>query len=101
IRNNQSKLKVDKYNNLSKPTNERQNEGSQKGKWFMLSSTFIGGRRFMNQLYFYGMPICGHVRFSNIFLTFTCNLKWPEISKVLSTLKLTSLDCPLYLQEFS
>lgn len=27
IRNNLSKLKVDKYNSLSKPTNETQNEG--------------------------------------------------------------------------
>jgi len=90
IRNNQSKLRVDKYSNLCQPSNESQTEASQKGKWFVLPSTFVGGRRFMDQLYFDGMTIWGHVGFPYLFVT--CNLKWPKIWKILNTLKLSHSD---------
>ena len=94
IRNNQSKLRGDKYINLSESSNSSQNEGSQIGKRFVLPSTFVGGRRFMNQLYFDGMAICSHVGFPDLFLTFTCNPKWSEISRILNSMKLTPTDRP-------
>ena len=58
IRNNQSELRVDKYNNLCQTSSNMQEEGSTKGKIVVLPSTFVGGTRFMNQLYFDGMAIC-------------------------------------------
>jgi len=94
IRNNQSKLRVDKYSKLCQPSNDSYTEASQKGKRFVLPSSFVGGRRFMDQLYFDGMAICGHVGFPDLFVTFTCNPKWPEISRILNPLKLTPSDRP-------
>ena len=73
VRNNQSKLRVDKYINLSQPITSSHNEGADKGKRVVLPSTFVGSRRFMDQLYFNGMAICSHVGFPYLFLAFTCN----------------------------
>ena len=50
IRNNQSKLIVDKYNNFCQTSSNMQEDGSNKGKRVVLPSTFVGGTRFMNQL---------------------------------------------------
>jgi len=48
----------------------------------------------MNQLYFDGMTICGHVGFLDPFVIVTYNPKWPEICRILNPLKLTSSDRP-------
>ena len=93
IRNNQSKLRVDKYNNLCQQSKESQTDASEKGKRFVLPSSF-GGKRFMDQLYFDEMTICGYVGFPYLFATFTCNPKWPEISRILKTSKLSPSDWP-------
>jgi len=94
IRNNQSKLRVDKYNNLCQTSSNMQEEGSTKGKRVVLPSTFVAGTKFMNQLYFDGMAICIYVGFPYLFLTFTCNPKWPEIRRILCNLNLTPSDRP-------
>jgi len=73
IRRNQAKLRVDKYCNLTESQQGVQTEGSSRGKRVILPSSFIGGRRYMDQLYFDGMAICSHVGFPNFFVTFTCN----------------------------
>ena len=46
----------------------------------------------MDQLYFDGMAICSFMGFPDLFITFICNPKWPEISRALSKLKLSSID---------
>jgi len=48
----------------------------------------------MDQLYFDGMTICSFMGFPDLFITFTCNPKWSEISRALSKLKLSSTDHP-------
>ena len=40
------------------------------------------------------MTICSNVGFPNLFVTFTCNLKWLEIRRVLSNMNLTTSDRP-------
>ena len=94
IRNNQSKLRVDKYNNLSDRSSNSEKEGASKGKIIVLPSSFVGGKRFMDQLFFDGMTICSYLGFPNLFVTFTCNPKWPEITRLLSDLSLTASDRP-------
>ena len=94
IKYNQSKLRVDKYNNLCQASTSSQTQGSQQGKRVVLPSAFIGSRRFMNQLYFDGMTICSYMGFPDLFITFTCNPIWPEIIKVLAKLKLSPIDRP-------
>ncbi|XP_058776863.1 uncharacterized protein LOC131651212 [Vicia villosa] len=48
----------------------------------------------MEQLYFDGMAICIHVGFPELFITFTCNPKWPEIKRVTDKIKLYPHDRP-------
>jgi len=42
-----------------------------KEKKIVLPSTYVGGRRFMDQIYFNGMAICNKVGFPDLFITFT------------------------------
>ncbi|KAF1865981.1 hypothetical protein Lal_00041679 [Lupinus albus] len=58
IKRNQKKLMVDKYKNLNETQGSDQSQGSNRGKRVILPSTFVGGRRYMDQLYFDGMAIC-------------------------------------------
>jgi len=94
IRKNQSKLRVDKYDNLFQSKSSTQEEGSTKGKRVVLPSTFVGGTLFMEQLYFDGMAICSNAGFPDLFVTFTCNPKWPEIHRILSHQNLSASDRP-------
>ncbi|KAL5130922.1 Replication protein A DNA-binding subunit C [Glycine soja] len=75
-------------------TNTGSSKDSSKGKIVILSSTFVGSPRYMDQLYFDGMAICSHVGFPNLFITLTCNPNWPEIRRVLAHLNLKPIDRP-------
>ncbi|KAL5163060.1 hypothetical protein HKD37_07G020033 [Glycine soja] len=94
IRNNQKKLRVDKYCSLQNSLDTGTAKGLTKGKRVILPSTFVGGPRYIDQLYFDGMAICNHVGFPNIFITLTCNPNWPEIRRLLSPLNLKPTDKP-------
>lgn len=94
IRKNQSKLRVSKYRSLADKQGEEHNQGSTKGKRVILPSSYIGSRRFMDQLYFDGMAICANVGFPDVFITFTCNPNWPEIVRHLKPLNLKPHDRP-------
>jgi len=48
----------------------------------------------MDQLYFDGMTICSYMGFPDLFITFTCNPKWPEITRLLAKLKLSPTERP-------
>lgn len=94
IRKHQKKLCVSKYCNLSSSEQNANTQGSNKGKRVVLPSTYVGSRRFMEQLYFDGMAICSQVGFPDLFITFTCNPNWPEIQRLLSKINLNSQDRP-------
>ncbi|KAF1883954.1 hypothetical protein Lal_00038309, partial [Lupinus albus] len=80
VRNNQTQLRVNKYNSLNSASDQSESQGGNKGKRIILPSSFVGGRRYMDQLYFDGMPICSFVGFPDLFITFTCNLSYnPKI----------------------
>ncbi|XP_058775182.1 uncharacterized protein LOC131649435 [Vicia villosa] len=94
LRKNQPKLRVSKYNSLEKEGDHSQLPGVSIGKRVVLPSSFVGGRRFMDQLYYDGMAICSKVGFPDLFITFTCNPNWPEIQRVLGPLHLKPQDRP-------
>ncbi|XP_058742338.1 uncharacterized protein LOC131614807 [Vicia villosa] len=94
IRKNQPKLRVSKYNSLNDEGEQSQIAGSSIGKRVVLPSSFVGDRRFMDQLYYDGMAICSKIGFSDLFITFTCNPNWPEIHRVLGPLHLKPQDRP-------
>ncbi|CAL0321406.1 unnamed protein product [Lupinus luteus] len=52
VRNNQTQLRVEKYSNLNSNSDSLDTQGANKGKMIILPSSFVGGRRYMDQLYF-------------------------------------------------
>ncbi|MCH89762.1 helicase-like protein [Trifolium medium] len=83
LRNNQSTLRVGKYNNLNDSRGDTSTSTTKKGKRVVLPSSFVGGKRYMDGLYFDGMAISAAVGFPDLFITFTCNPNWPEIQRCL------------------
>ena len=53
------------------------------GRRIILPSSFTGGPRQMYQLYQDAMSIVSHFGKPDLFITFTCNPKWPEITREL------------------
>ena len=101
IRMNQRKLRVDKISNLSYASSTQQSQGSNKGKRVILPSSFVGGHRYMDQLYFDDMTICSHVGFLDLFVTFTCNPCWPKIQRLLDPLHLKAYNRPDVFSRYS
>ncbi|XP_045792199.1 uncharacterized protein LOC123886981 [Trifolium pratense] len=95
LRKNQNKLRVGKYHKLKEGTQNPNNDPNQKrGTRVILPSTFVGSKRYMDQLYFDGMAISSAVGFPDIFITFTCNPTWPEITRELAKNNLKPQDRP-------
>ncbi|CAN7058534.1 unnamed protein product [Brassica rapa subsp. trilocularis] len=46
----------------------------------------------MKNLYLDVMTVCKHFGFPDLFITFTCNLKWPEITRYVKSRKLKAED---------
>lgn len=63
IRKNQPKLRVCKYRALNEYVDATHMLGSTTGKRVVLPSLYVGGPRFMNQLYYDGMEIYSKVGF--------------------------------------
>ncbi|XP_058735847.1 uncharacterized protein LOC131623246 [Vicia villosa] len=95
LRDNQSKLRVGKYNKLNDQCGGGEpSRRSKRGKRVVLPSTFVGSKRYMDQLYFDGMAISSRLGFPDLFVTFTCNPNWPEITRALSGTGLKPHDRP-------
>ncbi|KAL5176915.1 ATP-dependent DNA helicase pif1 [Glycine soja] len=89
VRQHQQQLRVDKYINLIGSNDHPETLGRDIGKRIILPSSFVGGQRYMEQLYFDGMAICGHLGFPDLLLTMTCNPTWPEIQRKVTQSNLT------------
>ncbi|XP_019159056.1 PREDICTED: uncharacterized protein LOC109155840 [Ipomoea nil] len=69
-------------------------EPGRHGKRVILPSGFTGGARYMIQNYQDALAICGWIVYPNLFITFTCNPKWPEIERYLGERHLSAVDRP-------
>lgn len=58
-------------------------DGNSVGKRRILPASFTGGRRYMYQNYQDAVAICRVYGAPDVFTTFTCNPKWPEIEEAL------------------
>lgn len=91
---NQKKLRVAKYCDLAKIWKDVNIEGSKKGKRVVLPSSYVGSRRFMEQIYFYGMTIYSHIGCLYLFITLTCNPNWSKVQRLISKINLRRHDRP-------
>ena len=85
VRCNQTKLHAEVYQGLADAVHEHDGnvDGSQIGRRVILPSSFTGGACYQHQLYQDAMAIVQHYGKPYLFITFTCNPQWPEITQSL------------------
>jgi hypothetical protein len=87
LRKNQQKLRASLYSGLEDAiagTDDNLDvDMNALGQRVILPSSYIGGPRHMQQRYQDAMAIARYYRKVDIFLTVTCNPKWPEITREL------------------
>ncbi|XP_031126425.1 uncharacterized protein LOC116028721 [Ipomoea triloba] len=94
IRNNQKALRCEAYKGLSDALTRGEVDTTHQGKRIILPSSFTGGAGYMIQNYQDAMAICRHKGYPNLFITFTCNPKWPEIQRYLKKCQLKAENRP-------
>ncbi|KAK9689053.1 hypothetical protein RND81_09G031800 [Saponaria officinalis] len=94
LRFNQRKLRSEKYKNLTNAVDRGDIEPSSSGSRIILPSTFWGGQGYMRENYRDTMTICKWYGYPDLFITFTCNPKWPEIMRFMKRKGLRPEDRP-------
>ncbi|XP_057415906.1 uncharacterized protein LOC130710596 [Lotus japonicus] len=93
-RRNQKKFRAGSYKDVNSAVDHGITESSSSGTRILLPSSFIGGRRYMNQHYYDAMAICHKLGYPDLFITFTCNQNWVEINRFLTKKRLRPEDRP-------
>lgn len=94
MRREQKKLRCASYSKLNTAVDNGQTNTSDIGKRIYLPSSYTGGARYMVQNYLDAMAICKYYGYPDLFITFTCNTKWPEINRFMAERNLKSEDRP-------
>ncbi|CAB5176430.1 unnamed protein product [Rhizophagus irregularis] len=81
LKHNQATLRTDLYNGVMDAIHA--NDNSNVGRRIILPSSFAGSPRQMYQLYQDAMSIVSRFGKPDLFVTFTCNPRWPEITREL------------------
>jgi hypothetical protein len=86
-KNNQKTIRAELYQNLADAVMDHDNNGGgdglQAGKRVVLASSFTGGPRDQHQRFLDGMAVVRRLHAPSLFITMTCNPKWPEITREL------------------
>ncbi|XP_074115105.1 uncharacterized protein LOC141537825 [Cotesia typhae] len=83
IRNNQKTLRSEEHVHLKDALTKNDEELSAIGKMVVLPSSFTGGPRYTHERTQDAMTYVRHYGRPDLFITFTCNPKWPEITELL------------------
>ncbi|XP_072078076.1 uncharacterized protein [Arachis hypogaea] len=94
IRNNQPKLRVDKYSALHESLVRGEANAVATGQRIILPSSFTGGPRYMFNNCKDAFAICKYVGYPSYFITITCNPEWDEIKRLLKDTGLKVEDRP-------
>ena len=93
-RDHQKEVRADMYKGLYEAVLRGETSPATAGKIIVLPSKFVGGARYMIQNYQDAMAICAWVGYPDLFITFTCNHKWPELVDFLKKHGLKPEDRP-------
>lgn len=91
---NQKNLRSEHYEKIVQSAEKGDCNLSTQGKRIFIPSSFTGGSRYMMQHYLDAMATCKYYGFPDLFITITCNPKWPEITRYLEKHNLKSEDRP-------
>ncbi|XP_019244251.1 PREDICTED: uncharacterized protein LOC109224120 [Nicotiana attenuata] len=94
IRTHQNHLRVDSCKVLADAILHGDIDPSSQGKRIILPPSFTGGARYMVQNYQDAMAIYKWAGYPNLFIIFTCNPKWPEITRFVESRGLNPEDRP-------
>lgn len=78
MRMNQKSLRSDTFDSIQQSEHSGKTDMHDQGSRTYLPASFTGGPRYMKNMYLDAMAICKHFGFPDLFITFTCNPKWPE-----------------------
>ncbi|KAF8106159.1 hypothetical protein N665_0146s0005 [Sinapis alba] len=87
-------LRSDSFDSIQQSENNGKTDMHDQGSRFLLPDTFVGGLRYMKNMYLDAMAICKYFGFPYLFITFTCNPKRPEITRYVQPRKLSPDDRP-------
>ncbi|KAL6536440.1 hypothetical protein OROGR_013012 [Orobanche gracilis] len=94
IKLNQRTLRYENYKGLEAAFNRGETNLATKGLPVVLPSSYTRSPRYMIQNFQDAMTICGWAGYPDLFITLTCNPKWPEISRYLDKRGLNPEDRP-------
>ncbi|KAM3319097.1 hypothetical protein P3S67_006297 [Capsicum chacoense] len=94
IRLRKKKLRSHFHKGLEEAILRRDTKPSSQGQRVILSSSFTGGARYMLQNYQDAMAICKWAGYPDLYITFTCNSKWPEVARFGKCRRLSPEDRP-------
>ncbi|XP_035837147.1 uncharacterized protein LOC110892742 [Helianthus annuus] len=83
-RANQNRFRSEFLRGIHDAFSKGETEGRDVGKRTILPSSFTGGPRYMYKHYQDALAICRVHGNPQYFITFTCNVKWPEIRRYLN-----------------
>ena len=83
FRFHQKEIRAELYQGITDAIADGETDARAVGKRIVLPATFVGGPRQMNKLYQDAMGIVRSLGKPDLFITMTCNPKWPEITREL------------------
>nr|XP_043611898.1 uncharacterized protein LOC122583571 [Erigeron canadensis] len=84
IRCKQGDIRNEYLSGLHDAITRGDHDGSDVGTRIILPASFTGGPRYMYSHYLDALAICRVHGNPKFFITFTCNVKWPEIKRYMS-----------------
>ncbi|CAN1151782.1 ATP-dependent DNA helicase PIF1 [Linum perenne] len=87
IRDNQWKLRKHYYNGLVDAMNRGDTDLEHTGKRIILAASHTGSPRCKFENFQDAMAICRSIGFPDLFITFTCDVYWPEIQYMTDLVK--------------
>ncbi|KAF8077315.1 hypothetical protein N665_1046s0003 [Sinapis alba] len=96
---NQSSVRSDSFDYIKESENAGKIDMHEQGSEFIMPASYVGSPRYMKNCYLDAMTISKHFGFPDLFITYTCNPKWPEITRFLNKRNLKAEDRPLFFQK--
>ena len=93
IRSYQSNLRADLYNGIADAISRGDIDANSIGRRVVLPSSYLGSARFIGQCYQDAMAIVRRYGRPSLFITFTANPRWDEITRELLPFQ-TATDRP-------
>ena len=94
IRRNLNVFRADKYVNLQGVVSFSDGTSNITGRRIIIPSTYPGSLWFMNEILHDAIGTCKTYGYLDVFIKFTCNSRWPEITRFFNSRCLRLEDRP-------